>query len=99
MIGRNFSLSLDKERFTPNLQESINLKGRKTLVNDFMVGIPIGLERRLIVRPDAYFSIDAGYKMNYYTGADFEIQEVFGKPSEDTAISIATIETENESKL
>lgn len=99
MIGRNFSLSLDKERFTPNLQESIKLKGRKTLVNDFMIGIPIGLERRIIVRPDAYFSIDAGYKLNYYTGADIEIQEVFGKPSEDTAISIAIIETENESKL
>ena len=99
MIGRNFSLSMDKERFTPNLQESINLKGRQTLVNDFLIGIPIGLERRIIVRPDAYFSIDAGYKMNYYTGADFETQEVFGKPSEDTAISVAIIETENESKL
>ncbi len=99
MLGRNFSLSLDKDRFTPNLQESINLKGRKTLVNDFMIGIPIGLERRIIVRPDAYFSIDAGYKLNYYTGADIEIQEVFGKQSEDTAISVAFLQTENESKL
>jgi len=99
MVGRNLVLFLDKERFTPKLLESIDLKGRKTLVNDFMIGIPIGLERRLLIRPDAYFSVDAGYKINYYTGADIETQEVFGKTSEDTAVSVAIVETENESKL
>ena len=31
--------------------------------------------------------------------ADIEIQEVFGKQSEDTAISVAFLQTENESKL
>ncbi len=76
IAGRNFEVNFYKDEFSPPLKKDYLLNGLKTFTGDLILGMPISIEKRFLLRKNKYIHAAAGLRMNFSTGGDFDIDQV-----------------------
>lgn len=92
-VGRNFIARFNREDYSPQLKESVALKGMNTYLNDFVLSVPVSLERRYFISDRNFFQVELGGRLNYSTGADLDIQEVSAENINSERVKLAQINT------
>jgi hypothetical protein len=76
IAGRNFIMSINKNDFSPPLQENYNLGYWNSLAPDLVFRFPVVIERRVHYSKRKYLFAGTGIALNYSTGADFYLVKI-----------------------
>jgi hypothetical protein len=76
VAGRNFIMSINKNDFSPPLQDNYNLGYWNSLVPDLVFRFPVVIESRVHYKKRKYLFAGTGIALNYSTGADFYFAQI-----------------------
>jgi hypothetical protein len=76
LAGRNLKASFSKNDFSPPLVSDYNTKG---LVQDMILSLPLITEKRWLYAHNKFFFADAGIRLNFSLGADYDGYSVYVK--------------------
>jgi hypothetical protein len=72
ILGRNFNTSFNKNDFSPPLVKDYEIKGISSYIPDMVLSLPVLLEKRWLDADTKYLFANAGLRLNFSTGADFD---------------------------
>jgi hypothetical protein len=73
IAGRNFLTYFRKDDFSPPLITDYDIKGINSYIPDMILSLPVLLEKRWLYASTKYLFADAGFRLNFSTGADLDV--------------------------
>lgn len=92
LAGRNFNLVLLKNDFSPPLKYDYFLTGIKTITPNLIISMPVSFEKRLYYKNNKSLKVEAGIRLNFSPGADFDIDMVHVESTDGNFIPILEID-------
>lgn len=89
ITGRNFNVLFHKNDFSPPLIRDYNFKGKDTYLADLILSLPILFEKRYLYKKTKFFFVNAGFRLNISTGADFDIFSFLVQNTNNGFINVA----------
>lgn len=71
LLGKNFSTTINRTDFSPPLSNDV-VKGFNSYSPDFILSVPVVLEKRNLYAKEKYVFFSGGIRMNASLGVDFE---------------------------
>lgn len=72
-LGRNFYVDFNKNDFSPPLIRDYNIGSGNSYLTVLTLSLPVLFERRWFYKRDDYIFGNSGVRINFSTGADFDI--------------------------
>ena len=77
VVGRDFITSFNKTEFSPPLIKDYKLGYRNSYLSDLIISLSLFFEKRIFYNQANYFLVDVGGRLNFSTGADFDIFSIY----------------------
>lgn len=91
LTGRNFNILFHKNDFSPPLISDYNFKGKDTYLADLILSLPVLVEKRFLYKNTKFFFANAGPRLNFSTGPDFDIFSFLVQNANNDFINVAGI--------
>lgn len=76
-VGRDLITSFDKNEFSPPLVKNYKIGYINSYLSDLLVSLSLFIEKRIFYNQTNYFLVDIGGRLNFSTGADFDIFSIY----------------------
>ena len=76
LAGRNFTTFFNKNDFSPPLIRDYQVGGKLTDTWDMLLSLPVLVQKRMIYAKRKYVFAEAGLRLNFSTGADFDFSSI-----------------------